>query len=431
MDPRQLLVIASALLLFGWLSKWLERTWITPPLAFIALGVLLGPAGFVFCELEADAPLIDIIAELTLILILFADASRISLRRLRSEFRVPVRLLGIGLPLTIALGALAAKLIFPELGWPECALIAAILAPTDAALGQAVVSSPSVPACTRQTLNVESGLNDGIALPAVLFFAALAGLVEGEAENWTAFVTAQLTWGPAVGLFVGGVGACVTNRLLRRGAIEAHFTIYVNLALALIAYGLAHELGGNGFIAAFLAGMISGQLEDDSCECMIEFTESEGQLLMMLTFLLFGATFVVPAIERSSGGTWLYAVASLTVVRMVPVALALIGHGFRLQTVLFVGWFGPRGLASILFGLLVLEGAHESPLATSIFDVVVITVALSALLHGLSALPLATRYGALVASWAKEDASIAELRPAPNVPLRTRMREGDESGGIE
>ena len=311
----------------------------------------------------------------------------------------------------------------------HCALLASILAPTDAALGQAVVSSPEVPACTRQTLNVESGLNDGIALPAVLFFAAYAGLAEGEHEtSWSTFVTAQLTLGPGVGVVVGGVGTWLTHQLMRRGAIEKHFKVYVNLALALIAYGLAHEVGGNGFIAAFIAGMVAGNLENDACDGMQEFTESEGQLLMVLTFLFFGATFVAPAVGRAEVSTWLYAGLSLTAVRMIPIALSLIGHGFRLTTILFVGWFGPRGLASILFGLLVVEGAHESPIAEAIFDVVVVTVTLSAILHGMSALPLAKSYGARVKRWAETESEFAEMRPAPEMPLRTRTTRTPEDG---
>ena len=418
MDTRILLVIAGAVLLHGWVSRRLDRLWITPPLAFIAIGIIFGPSGFVLCQLSADAPLIDFIAEITLILILFSDASRISLRRLRREFSTPLRLLGIGLPLTIALGTLLARGLFPEFGWAECALLAAILAPTDAALGQAVVSSPKVPLSTRQTLNVESGLNDGIALPAVLFFAAFAGLAEGEGEgSWTTFVATQLTLGPLIGVLVGGLGAWVTNDLARREAIDRHFVVYTNLALALIAYGAAHELGGNGFIAAFIAGMVAGNIEEDQCGCLVEFTEEEGQLLMLLTFLFFGASIVVPAFERASLATFLYAAASLTVIRMIPVAISLVGTSFRAPTVLFLGWFGPRGLASILFGLAVLEAAHGNERASQIFDVVVVTVTASAVLHGFSATPLAARYGVLADRWQKEGEHPPELAGAPDLPI--------------
>jgi NhaP-type Na+/H+ or K+/H+ antiporter len=416
-----MLVVAIVLLLFGWVSRWLDRSWLTPSLVFLAVGAAFGPHGLACCSFFANTPVIDFIAELTLVLILFSDASRISLRRLRSEFSVPLRLLGIGLPLTMLLGTVAAKLLFPELEWFHAALLGTILAPTDAALGQAVITSPEVPVCTRQSLNVESGLNDGIALPAVLFFAVMSGFTSGEGEtSWVHFVALQLTLGPVIGIAVGAIGAIVTTQAIRRGAIDERFLVYSNLALALVAYGLAQEVGGNGFIAAFVSGLVVGSLEDDSCECMVEFTENEGQLLMLLTFLLFGATYVLPAIERADAITWSYVALSLTIVRMLPVGLSLLGTGFRLQSVLFIGWFGPRGLASILFGLMMVERAADGQIATEIFDVVIVTVAASALLHGLSARPFAALYGAWVRDRAEVDPELSEHRPAPDLPLRQR-----------
>jgi NhaP-type Na+/H+ or K+/H+ antiporter len=286
-------------------------------------------------------------------------------------------------------------------------------------LGQTVVTSPLVPVRIRQSLNVESGLNDGIALPLVLLLASFAGAVEGEGNTsyWVRFALLQLTLGPAVGGAVGYAGGHLLARTRSWGWSNPVFEKLALLAFAVLAFSGAELAGGNGFIAAFVAGLTIGNTARGLCESLHEFGEAEGQLLTLLVFVIFGAFLLPPAIAHAQLATLGYALASLTVVRMLPVALSLWGSGLRAQSVMFLGWFGPRGLASILFALLVIE---EGRLASSqTFEaVVMLTVALSTLLHGVSAYPLAKRYGAFVAGLGRDQHP--EHEDALELPTRTR-----------
>ncbi|MCG8591096.1 MAG: cation:proton antiporter [Proteobacteria bacterium] len=417
MEPSLLVVLAAALLIFGGFSRLAERSIVTPPLFFAALGYVVSSAGLGWLELPVEGAGIHALAELTLVLVLFTDASRIDLDCLRREESLPLRLLALGLPLTIAAGAAAAYGLFPQLGWAGAALLAAILAPTDAALGQSVVSSPRVPIRMRQSLNVASGLNDGIALPVVLFFASLAGAtgVTAEAGHWARFVALQLVLGPAVGVAVGVVGGRLVQKGTTAGWINAPFQRLSALGLALLAFAGSELVGGNGFIAAFVAGLALGNAARSVCTCLHEFGEAEGQLLTLLVFFVFGAVMVPAALHHADGAVWLYGLASLTLVRMLPVALACLGSGLRWPSLAFLGWFGPRGLASILFALLVLEGGGLAE-GGRIEAIVVVTVLLSTLLHGVTAYPLAARYGAWTER-VRESAS-AEHGPSPELPVR-------------
>ncbi len=416
MEPASIAVIALSVCLVAAFSRKAERSPLTPPLFFLAVGFLLGGEGLGWMHLDIDGGAIHVLAELTLVLVLFTDAARIDLTCLRREESLPARLLGIGMPLTIAAGAFAAGVLLPGLGWTEALLLAAILAPTDAALGQAVVSNPCVPLRIRQSLNVESGLNDGIALPVVLVLASLAGAREeaGDASYWLRFAALAVTLGPLVGAAVGFLGGRVVAWGTRAGWINAAFQRISGLGLALLAFGAAELVGGNGFIAAFVAGLTLGNTARGVCACLYEFGEAEGQLLTLLVFLAFGAALLPEALPHATGGALLYALLSLTVVRLVPVALSLLGTGLRPASIAFLGWFGPRGLASILFVLLVVE---EGRLASGPFlqAVVVLTVLASTLLHGLTAYPLARRYGDYAAAL---EESRAELAEAPELPVR-------------
>ena len=419
MNIGAFILIACFVFGFGLVSKRLAVSPLTPPLVFVGLGIAFGPWGLGWLQFDVEHGAMHVLAELTLILVLFGDAARIDLSALRQELGVPIRLLAIGMPLTILFGGLTAKWMFPELGWLEAAVLGAVLAPTDAALGQAVVSNPAVPARVRQALNVESGLNDGIVLPVVLVLAALASMsaeMTRSASDWARFAALQVTLGPLVGVAVAWLG----NRLLKwstaKGWIEPPFERLMGLALALLAFTCAEHVGGNGFIAAFVSGMMLGQWTRGRCEWLYDFLEAEGQLLMLLVFLAFGVGFAAPAVETASWSTVAYAVLSLTVIRMVPVAIALIGTGLRLPTVLFIGWFGPRGLASILFGILVLNEA-DLPHEAQIFELVMLTVLFSVVAHGLSAAPLARRYGAMAADRAH---CAEEHQEVMEHPLRMR-----------
>lgn len=389
-----LIVIALVILVFGAISGRAERSILTPPMFFIGAGCLVSSHGLNLLEVDVDGRVVHGLAEITLVVVLFTDASRIDLDSLRREEGLPLRLLGIGMPLTVLAGTLVGKALIPGLEWIEAALLAAILAPTDAALGQAVVSSPLVPSRIRQTLNVESGLNDGIALPVVLVLASMAGAIEGEANPgyWLRFTAIALTLGPAIGAAVGAVGGWWLERGVAAGWISKPFERLSLLGLAFLAFATAEVVGGNGFIAAFVAGLMLGRVEGNICQTLYEFGETEGQLLTLVVFLIFGAVMVPEGLAILSLETLGYALLSLTLVRMVPVAISQMGTGLRTPSILFLGWFGPRGLASILFSLLVVEEGHlESGVLLE--GVVVLTVLLSALLHGASAYPLALRYG--------------------------------------
>jgi NhaP-type Na+/H+ or K+/H+ antiporter len=409
-------VIALAVCLFAAFSRKAERSPLTPPMFFLAVGFFAGGAGLGWMHLEVDGDAIHALAELTLVLVLFTDAARIDLTCLRREESLPARLLGVGMPLTIVVGAGVAVVVLPGLGWAEAFLLAAILAPTDAALGQAVVSNSLVPVRIRQSLNVESGLNDGIALPVVLVFASLAGArgEAGDASYWLRFAALAVTLGPLVGGTVGFFGGRVVDRGTRSGWINDAFQRIAGLGLALLAFGAAELVGGNGFIAAFVAGLTLGNTARGVCKCLYDFGEAEGQLLTLLVFLTFGAALLPKALPQATGGAVLYALLSLTVVRILPVALSLLGTGLRPASVAFLGWFGPRGLASILFVLLVVE---EGRLATGplLETVVVLTVLASTFLHGLTAYPLARRYGAYAAAMQE---TRAERAHAPELPVR-------------
>ena len=387
-----LLLIGIVTFGFALVSNRIERLLITPPMIFTAIGVLVSVYfSEKLSEFDAKAVL-EIVAELTLVIVLFTDASRIRLRLLVRQYRLPLRLLGVGLPLTILLGAVVAKLVVPELSIWEAALLAAILAPTDAALGQAVVSSPKIPLRIRQTLNVESGLNDGIVLPMVMLFAVLASInPESSESNWLVYWTLQVTLGPLVGIVVGLGGGYLLQLGRSANWLNEDFQKLSGVALAAIAWAGALQVGGNGFIAAFVAGMSISVYSDCVGEAMRDFGEAEGQLLSLTTFLLFGATLIVPAFEAFTVTCLIYAVLSLTVIRMLPVFLSLLGIGLKPPTFWFIGWFGPRGLASLLFALLVVS-EFELPHGETILSFVTATVLLSMLAHGFSAVPGAAIY---------------------------------------
>ncbi len=418
MDLGSLAIITGGLLLFSLVSGRLQGTIFTAPLVFIVFGYAVGDGGFKLAQIDVGHSAIHFVAELTLILVLFADAARIDLDRVRRDHNLPVRMLLIGLPLSIAAGTLIALQLFPAFSIWEAALLAALLAPTDAALGQAVVSDSAVPVRIRQAINVESGLNDGIALPAVLLLAALAGAGHGEtdAADWIRFGVLQVTLGPLAGVAVGYVGARLLDVAAERGWANTSFQGIGILALAMFAYAVAEMIGGNGFIAAFVGGMVFGNSIRHPCTFLFEFMETEGQLLVLITFLVFGAVLLPESLAQIKLSYLLYAVLSLSVIRMIPIALALVGASLRLPSQLFLGWFGPRGLASILFVLLILEES-EMPHRDELLAITVVTVGLSALLHGVSAAPLARLYG----SQAARMGECEENQPVPEIPLR----EGD------
>ena len=388
-----LAILALTLLGVGAVSRRLSGTPVTPAIVFVAVGLLVGPQVLGEIELASSGGTVRTLAEATLALVLFCDASRIDLGRLRREVGLPGRLLGIGLPLTIALGTVAAAALLGALSIEEAVILAVVLAPTDAALGQAVVTHPRVPARIRQELNVESGLNDGICVP-LLFAAVAVADVESEISDGRTAATLlveEIGFGIVGGVAAGLVVAGVLVHAGRRNLIDDAWRQVIPAAGAALAYGVAAALGGSGFIAAFVGGATFRMALKRDPGDDVELAERVGNMLNGVTFVLFGAVLLGPALSELSWELALYAVLSLTVVRMLPVALAMLGTHARPQTVAFVGWFGPRGLASIVFAVIVIEESalpHEHLIVLAIY----LTVGLSVLAHGLTAAPLADRY---------------------------------------
>ncbi len=411
MGAWELATVALVLLAFSAISGRLERSLVTPAIFFMSAGLLAGPV-FGLIDLSIGSESVKLLAEATLTLVLFADASRISLPALRREFAVPARLLGIGLPLTIVLGALAGVGVLPGVSLVEALVLSIMLACTDAALGQAVVTDDRVPSRIRQGLNVESGLNDGICVP--LFFIALA-LAEWDEGALTAhgavhLVLEEIGYGLVGGVAAGILGA-LALRLTRRLPEEAHWLQILTVATAVLAAAIAIGLGGSMFIAAFTAGFLFGVMGRDKGGEVSYLVDEGGELLNAVTFVIFGAAILGPALDELGWKVLAYAVLSLTIVRMLPVALALLGTGARRPTVAFVGWFGPRGLATIVFAVIMIDESslpHERTLLLA----VAATIGISVFAHGLSSRPLTNRYVGWYGSHPREQPPPMESVPA-------------------
>lgn len=389
----ELAIVAAAVLVVAGVSRRLTDTPFTPAMAFVLIGLLLGPLVVDEVRFAPTSGTVRTLAEATLAVVLFADASRIKLRVLRREYAVPLRLLAIGLPLTIVAGALLAAGIFNGLSAAEAVVLAVVLAPTDAALGQAVVTEPRLPSRIRQGLNVESGLNDGICVPLLLIALAVADVEDKTttSHHALAIVAEEIGYGILGGVVAGLIAASVVAIGYRRKLISGSWLQVIPIAGAGLAYGFAAALGGSGFIAAFLAGAIFGALVAEESEKASRLNEEVGALLGGVTFLIFGAVLLGPSLKHLSWQILLYAALSLTLVRMLPVAIAMVGSGAKAQTVGFLGWFGPRGLASIVFAVIAIQEAHLTG-ATTILRTAYVTVGLSIFAHGATAAPLAHRY---------------------------------------
>ena len=423
MSDSELFLSAAALFMFVLISNRLKSRGVTIAMAFTAYGILLGPLVLGFIHVDLSDRVIKAMASITLVLTLFTDAMRVDVDKLKFDYRMPVRMLGIGLPLTILLGVGVAVYLFPDLTLSEAALLAVILAPTDAALGQPVLNEQSVPPRVRRSLNVESGLNDGLGLPALVLIASFA-TVEGTGAhgegNWASYIALQLLLGPLTGAVIGWVGSeSVEFARKREWLNDDHMRLTV-LGLALLAYSAAEMDGGNGFMAAFFCGLLVATRSDRMQQAAHAFETSAGQLFSLAIFLIFGAALLPQFMHHITWHHALFAVLALTVLRMGPVALSLLGLELAPATLAFVGWFGPRGMASIIY-LLILVTEYQIPAIADIGATVVLTILISILIHGVSASPLARRYGRSMerraekasGSCAEYDPGQSGSRPAP------------------
>jgi NhaP-type Na+/H+ or K+/H+ antiporter len=425
------LVVTAAIFVWGMVAARLERADLTAPIVFVVVGVILAALGLVDSSTAPES--LKPLVELTLVWVLFCDASRVRVPDLRHDLGRYVRLLGIGLPLTIVLGWVLALWLVSGLDVWLALLVAAALAPTDAALGVPVVTNPTVPSRVRRLITVESGLNDGIATPVVMVAIAGAASAEGLAEGHgvgTALV--ELAVGVLVGVALGAAGGGLLRWARRRGWSAEDFAGVAVLALALGSYLGAVTVGGNGFVAAFCAGLAFGAAAGRRGPAEVVFLEQASGLVSLLVWIAFGIIAVPIMLNGVSVTIVVYAVLSLTLVRMLPVALALIGAGLDWRSVAFIGWFGPRGLASLVFGLIAVD--ELGPQAGVAVAAIALTVFLSVLAHGASAAPLAVRYGRSVGARESDadsaDSTVADV-PVRGLPRRPGPGEGIQETGVQ
>jgi NhaP-type Na+/H+ or K+/H+ antiporter len=391
---ENLALLALFTLAYSAVAGALERTWISGAIVFTGFGLLVGPVGLDLLSWETDRETIRTLAEITLALVLFTDAAGADMAVLKRTGGLPARLLLIGLPLTIALGFGIGVLLVDNLSLLALAMLATMLAPTDAALGKAVVTNEAVPDDIRQGLNVESGLNDGICVPVLFVFLALALGQAGEQEPWqlaVKLVAEEIGIGLAVGLGLTFVAAKLLKFARDRNWLTRTWIQIPVVALALGCFAAAQALGGSGFIAAFSGGLLFGILARDLREEFLRAAEGIGDTLALVTWVIFGSAVVGQAIGNFTWLILLYSVLSLTVIRMLPVFLSLAGSGIDTGGKLFIGWFGPRGLASIVFAVIVVSS--DLPDTGPIAMTVVCTILLSIIAHGITANPWAGAYG--------------------------------------
>jgi len=391
---QDIAILALFILAYSSVAGRVERTWISGPIVFILFGLLIGPVGTDLLSVKMDGETIRTLAELTLALVLFTDAAGADMKVLRKAEALPARLLLIGLPLTILLGFGVGVLLVDTLSPFEVALLATLLAPTDAALGKAVVTNEAVPDEVRQGLNVESGLNDGICVPILFVFLALALDKAGSEGPWQLammLVAEEIGIGLAVGLGLTTLAALLL-KFAKGQQWLTHTWIQVPVvALALGCFAVAQYLGGSGFIAAFSGGLLFGVLAKQTRDEFLRAAEGTGDTLALITWVVFGAAVVGQSVGSFSWLILLYSVLTLTLIRMIPVFLVLAGTGMSVESKLFVGWFGPRGLASIVFAVIVVNA--DLPGSGLIAMTAVCTIILSILAHGVSANPWAKSYG--------------------------------------
>ena len=389
-----LVIFAVFILIYSSVAGAVEKTWISGAIIFTAFGLLIGPVGLDMISFKADREAIRTLAELTLALVLFTDAAGADLGVLRQFERLPIRLLLVGLPITIVLGFGVAALLFQQLSLFEMALLATMLAPTDAALGKAVVTNETVPNPVRQGLNVESGLNDGICVPILFVFLALAAEQAHEGGPWQLamkLVAEEIGIGLAVGLVLTGLAGWLLKIAWRRQWLTEIWIQIPVVALAVACFATAQFIGGSGFIAAFSGGLLFGAIAKEYREEFLRAAEGTGDVMALITWVIFGAAVVGQSLDNFSWAILLYAILSLTLIRMLPVFFSLTGLKTNTEGKLFIGWFGPRGLASIVFAVIVLNA--NLPNGGTLAMTVVCTVLLSIILHGVSANPWAGGFG--------------------------------------
>jgi len=389
-----LAIITAVIFFYSLVAKRVEKTIISGPMIFVSIGFLMGSYGLGWLGSDTTRQELRVFADLTLALILFIDAANADLGVLKRQFRIPSRMLVIGLPGVIALGFGFAVLLFDGLTLYEAAILATMLAATDAALGKAVITNEAVPARVREGLNVESGLNDGLCVPILLIFIALAsstGAQDMSGFHALKLLTEELGIGIAVGLGFAAAGVTLLRWCWKQDWVSKIWIQATVPALALLSFAAAQSLHGSGYIAAFTGGLLFGSMAKDSTHQLVHAAEGAGEILALMTWVLFGAAVIGTNTDLVTWEVLDYSMLSLTVIRIVPIFLSLTGTGVSISGRLFLGWFGPRGLASIVFAIIVLDA--QLPGSRFMSAVVVTTVILSLVAHGVSAKPFAAWLG--------------------------------------
>jgi NhaP-type Na+/H+ or K+/H+ antiporter len=390
----ELAVLALFIFCYSLVAGRVERAAASGPIVFVIAGLLMGPLGLGWFDDDVSNTELRVLADLTLALILFIDAANADLAILKRQFRIPSRMLLVGLPGVIFLGTIIAALLFDTLSLFEAAILGTVLAATDAALGKAVVTNKAVPTQIREGLNIESGLNDGLCVPILLLFIALtlgSGTEGGSAMLALKLVTKEIGIGLVVGLGLTAIGTWALRWCRDKGWVTEIWKQVTVVALAIACFSVAQSLHGSGYIAAFTGGLLFGFKARDATHRLVLAAEGTGETLALMTWLVFGAAVIGQSIEYFTWGMLVYALLSLTVIRILPIFLSLSGTGESTASKLFLGWFGPRGLASIVFAIIVIN--KDVPGGKFIAMVVVLTVFLSLVAHGVSANPLAKLLG--------------------------------------
>ncbi len=389
---QDLAVVALFAFMYSMVASRIERSVITGPMIYVGFGLLIGSNGLGIVSMEVDAIGMRVLADLALALVLFLDAASANFQVLKINAWLPGRMLLIGLPLSIALGAGLGVLIFPDVGVYELCVLAAILCATDAALGKGVVTNPAVPEKLRQTINVESGLNDGMAVPFLLIFLAIASrsVSEGDSlEMAIELVAEELLIGMVTGLVLVGCAAFLVKRYSLVKKLSDIWLQIPVVALALSCFAVAQSLGGSGFIASFVGGLLFGYIAERRTHKLVIAAESDGELICMVTWVVFAAVFLGQFLLQVTWQIALYSFLSLTVIRMVPVLISLCGTKEPLENKLFLAWFGPRGLASIVFAVIMVD--YHLPSESVLLPTIVLTITLCIFAHGITANPWANR----------------------------------------
>ncbi len=395
---KTIFIIALIILVYGSFSKFLQHKNISGPMVFLLVGLLLSPLFLNLIDIPLDSAVIKIIAEVALIVVLFSDSSSLNLKNLKTDWRIPTRLLAIGLPLTIIFSTYVGTLFFPQESLVYIFLMALILAPTDAALGKAVVTDKNVPLKIRESINVESGLNDGIVFPLLITTVLMIVAHEelGADSSIVLYLFEQISIGFGLGALSGFVGAKLLTLVYKKKWVKEIYKNLLPISLAIFSYYVTEHIGGNGFIAAFVSGAFFGNFSEIIDETRESFLESEGEVLILISFLVFGVAFVPASFAFWDTEVVAYSLLSLTVLRILPVALSLSGLGLSRWSKLFIGWFGPRGIASILYVMTVAQSIESISAYDRLFSVITLTILLSIVLHGLSAKPLVNLYVKIV-----------------------------------